>query len=438
MDEQNLNAAPERFPGEVVETYRRGPQEVVETYSRPLPGFAVERPQPPRKPKKTGLWVFLGCLSAAALLALGAWYLSLRDSGTRQQDQFEYHYDDQRGEETADAITIPVWPAGQGAELDVLRDHGDAMTAQEVYRLVNPAVVSVLARLEGETMSGGTGVIFSQDGYIVTNYHVLEGGRDCMVIMSNGYTCPALYVAGDAESDLAVLKVDETGLPAAEFGDSDQLTVGDPAYAIGNPLGLELRSTLTDGIISAVDRSVQVDGRTMTLIQTNAALNNGNSGGPLINEYGQVVGLNTIKMTSSRSNVEGLGFAIPSATMDLLVNEMLADGQVRQDPEPLLGVTVARVGVEVEPGVWGIEVLDVTKGSAGDLAGVQVGDFILSAGRAETASSRELLKVRRQYDVGDQMPMTLWRDSVRLEVTLELEKSVDDANPVPGSFFQLP
>ena len=438
MDEQNLNTAAERLPGEVVEIYRRGPKEVVETYSRPLPGFGAEPPKPPRKRRKTGLWVFLGCLAAAALLALGAWYLGLRDSESRRQDQFEYDYDDQQDQERADDITIPVWPAGQGAELNVLRDHGEALTAREVYQLVNPAVVSVLAQLEGETMSGGTGVIFTQNGYIVTNYHVVEGGRDCMVIMSNGYTCPALYVAGDAESDLAVLKVDETGLPFAEFGDSDLLTVGDPAYAIGSPLGLELRSTLTDGIISAVDRAVEVDGRTMTLIQTNAALNNGNSGGPLINEYGQVVGINTIKMTSSRSNVEGLGFAIPTATLDLLVNELLTDGQVRQEPEPLLGVTVVRAGVELEPGVWGIEVLDVTDGSAGDLAGVREGDFILSAGGMETTCSRELLKIRRKYNVGDQLPMTLWRDGERLEVTLELEKSVDDAETFPDSSFQLP
>ena len=136
--------------------------------------------------------------------------------------------------------------------------------------------------------------------------------------------------------------------------------------------------------------------------------------------------------------MEGLGFAIPTATMDLLVNELLTDGQVRQEPEPLLGVTVVRTGVEVEPGVWGIEVLDVTPDSAGELAGVRAGDYILSAGGTETDSSRALLKVRRRYSVGDQLPMTLWRDGERLEVTLELTASVDDANPYPNSFFELP
>ena len=130
-------------------------------------------------------------------------------------------------------------------------------------------------------------------------------------------------MAGDPVNDLAVLKVDARDLPAAEFGDSEDLEVGDTVYAIGNPLGYELWGTMTDGIVSAVDRNVTVDGRTMTLIQTNAALNSGNSGGPLINEYGQVVGLNVIKMSSSYFSIEGLGFAIPSATMDRVVDDLL-------------------------------------------------------------------------------------------------------------------
>jgi len=136
---------------------------------------------------------------------------------------------------------------------------------------------------------------------------------------------------GDEKNDLAVLKVDGTDLPAAQFGDSDLLVVGDPVYAIGNPLGVELRGTLTDGIVSAINRDVQVDGRTMTLIQTNAALNSGNSGGPLINQYGQVVGINVIKMSSRYSNVEGLGFAIPSASIQRIVNDLLTYGEVKPD-----------------------------------------------------------------------------------------------------------
>ena len=217
----------------------------------------------------------------------------------------------------------------------------------------------------------------------------------------------------------------EEPLPAAEFGDADLLTVGDKVYAIGNPLGVELRGTLTDGIVSAINRDVLVDGKTMTLIQTNAALNSGNSGGPLINEYGQVVGINVIKMSSSYSNVEGLGFAIPSASMGRLVNDLLQYGEVQ--PEPVLGITVMSMAEQVETDVWGLEVMEVTADSAADAAGVQVGDYVVSAGGQETLTSQDLLRVRQQYHIGDTMPMTVWRDGELLEVTLVLKDSVDDA-----------
>ena len=198
----------------------------------------------------------------------------------------------------------------------------------------------------------------------------------------------------------------------------DQLTVGDSVYAIGNPLGVELRGTLTDGIVSAINRDVWVDGRTMTLIQTNAALNSGNSGGPLINAYGQVVGINTIKMSSSYSNIEGLGFAIPSASIRRLVNDLLTYGEVQ--PEPTFGVTVNQLGTWLEEDLRGIQVIDVTAGSAADLAGIRTGDFILSAAGTPVNSSQDLLRVRRGLYVGDQVTMEIWRDGQRLEVTLEL------------------
>ena len=309
----------------------------------------------------------------------------------------------------------------------VQREHGESKTAQEIYQLVNPSVVTVMVQLErDDRVSVGTGVIFTEDGYLITNYHVVEGGRDCVIALDTGYSYQAKYVAGDAKNDLAVLKVEtETPLPAAAFGDSDLLTVGDKVYAIGNPLGVELRGTLTDGIVSAINRDVLVDGKTMTLIQTNAALNSGNSGGPLINEYGQVVGINVIKMSSSYSNVEGLGFAIPSASMGRLVNDLLQYGEVQ--PEPMLGITVMSMAEQVETDVWGLEVMEVTADSAADAAGVQVGDYVVSAGGQETLTSQDLLRVRQQYHIGDTMPMTVWRDGELLEVTLVLKDSVDDA-----------
>ena len=418
MDERELNP---RLPNEVVETYRRqDPREVVEVYTRPLPGLK-EEPAPPRKRSRRGLWIFLACFGLALILAGAAWGLG-RVAGRIWTQPFEKYAPEPVRGETETGVSIPSWPVGQDAKLAVSWEHGEPITIQEVYQRVNPAVVAVLAQLK-EGVSAGTGVIFTEDGYILTNYHVVEGGTDCVVALADGRRYETMYVAGDKENDLAVLKVDMEGLPAAEFGDSDLLTVGDPVYAIGNPLGVELRGTLTDGIVSAINRDVRVDGRTMTLIQTNAALNSGNSGGPLINQYGQVVGINVIKMSSRYSNVEGLGFAIPSASMDRIINDLLTYGEVK--PEPLLGITVATVGVKVAEERTGIEVLELTPGGAGDLGGVEKGDFILSAGGIETATSQDLLRARRQYHLGDEMPMVLWRDGREVEVTLKLEQAVE-------------
>ena len=228
-------------------------------------------------------------------------------------------------------------------------------------------------------------------------------------------------MAGDERNDLAVLKVELTGLPAASFGDSDQLVVGDKVYAIGNPLGVELRGTLTDGIVSAINRDVQVDGRTMTLIQTNAALNSGNSGGPLINACGQVVGINTIKMSSDYSNVEGLGFAIPSASIRRL-GERPADlwrgpagALLRRDgaPDghPAGGRHLGPAGAGGTPGppqTW--------RASGRGLRP--------AAGGRPVETSQEPLRNGGSC-MGDQVTMEIWRDGERMEVTLTLNDPVE-------------
>ncbi len=437
MDERNQTGREGRLPNEIVETYRRPasrhlPGERVLTYRRPPAsgltpaagpehgGRQEETASPRRKRRRRGLWIFLACFAGIVLLAGVSLLLEGRSTEIRE-DPFEQYYDEEPIHETSGEITIPTWPSGQGGSLTLRLDHGAVLTAQEVYQAVNPAVVMVMAQLE-DGVSVGTGVIFSSDGYILTNYHVLEGGSECVVVLDTGIQYTARYVGGDQDNDLAVLKVDAEGLPTAEFGDSDLLTVGDTVYAIGNPLGVELRGTLTDGLVSAIDRDVVVDGRVMTLIQTNAALNSGNSGGPLINQYGQVVGINVIKMTSEYSNVEGLGFAIPSTSVERITNDILTWGEAQ--PEPLLGVTVYQEGVQLGTDLWGLEVIDVTRGSAAARAGIQVGDYILSAGGEELRTSRDLLRVRRHCYVGDELSMVLWRDGERLEVVLELQESL--------------
>ena len=416
------------LPGEVVETYRQpDPREVVEVYTRPLPGVYLpkrqESPLPAKRKKRKGLWIFMGCLCVALVLAVAAFVLSRAQNRAHDRDRFEEYYGEIFEELEPKEVTIPTWPTGRGVELTVLREHGEPLTAQEIYRLVNPSVVQVMVEV-GNKMSLGTGVIFTEDGYILTNYHVVEGGSDCYIALDTGKSYQASYVAGDPVSDLAVLKVDGRGLPAAEFGESDLLTVGDKVYAIGNPLGYELWGTMTDGIVSAVDRDVQVDGRTMTLIQTNAALNSGNSGGPLINQYGQVVGINTIKMSSSYFSIEGLGFAIPSATMDRVVDDLLATGEPQ--PQPVLGLSVRLEATQLSDRSQGLEVVEITPGGAADRAGVQVGDYVLSAAGHPLETSEDLLWVRRQKRLGDELDMTLWRDGEIVEVTLSLQESMEE------------
>lgn len=423
-----------RDPREVVSVYRqRDPREVVETYRRSAPGLfggrkldwtpalAVWRPLLARRRKRNGLRRFLVCLAALAGLAAAAQMLP--EPRIPDFPDFEVPVPSKETE-----ITIPDWPVGLGARVTVSREHGGQMTAQEVYRQVNPSVVTVLAGLGGNSMSVGTGVIFTEDGYLVTNHHVIEGGQDCSVLLDSGYRLTACYVAGDAENDLAVLKIppgeleDLGALPTAQFGDSDLLSVGDPVYAIGNPLGWELRGTLTDGIVSAINRDVEVDGRTMNLIQTNAALNSGNSGGPLINAYGQVVGINVIKMRSDHSTVEGLGFAIPSARMERIVNDLLEWGALQ--PEPRLGITVRSLATVLEDGRRGLLVEEVSAGTAAERAGVRTGDYVLAADGEALSSTDDLFRIRRRLHVGDQLELTLWRNGEIFEVQLFLEEAV--------------
>lgn len=438
-----------RDPREVVEVYRRplrstAGRERVFLYRRPLPesmtpepgGTALqealdlirsgagertpkkeEDPRKLRRRRRRSLRRFAACLCVLGILAGVSFAAEQPKEETRSFLPLPWETEEESGE-----ITIPAGPTGSGARVAVELEHGRALTAQEVYRQVNPAVVLVMAQLEDGTAIG-TGVIFTSDGYIVTNYHVLEGGEACRVVLVNGDQYEARYVGGDSYTDLAVLKIRGQDLPTAQFGSSDSLTVGDRVYAIGNPLGVELRGTLTDGIVSAIDRDVWVDNRTMTLIQTNAALNSGNSGGPLINEYGQVVGINVIKMVSEDDSVEGLGFSIPSASMERIVNDLLEWGEPQ--PEPVLGVSVSLVGELLEDGQVGLKVVDLTKGSAADKAGVRIGDYLLTANGEELRTSQDLLRVRRRCYLGDRLEVTLWRDGEILECTLFLETALE-------------
>ena len=310
---------------------------------------------------------------------------------------------------------------GTGVQVQISQREGEVMDAVEIYEKCVPSVVSIQADGEGE-YSTGTGVVMSADGYILTNAHVVADSLRMSVLLSDGRVMEARLVGADAGEDLAVLKVEASGLTPAEFGDSDRLRCGEMVVAIGDPLGY--RTSITQGIVSALNRTVPVDGVELQVIQTSAPINFGNSGGALINDRGQVVGITTLKVVAQDSTVEGLGFAIPSASAQRIVNDLLTWGEVK--PEPRLGVVVLREGVPVEDGRWGLVVQEVDPGSAADIAGVQTGDYILSAGGEDLRTSQDLMRVRRRTSAGDQLPMVLWREGREIQVVLDLEETVED------------
>ena len=458
MDENTLfeqfeaaaEAAEQIFPGqtpetpaEIVLTYSPAePEPVVLHYERPLPPAMcppppaeppretpeVSRPAPRPRPGRPRHGVLIFFLCAAGFLAVtgGLMAYALQRQSSRPpagwEDKFHQYWDDYAeydGDGTGETH-IPAYPSGGDFRLRLTEGGETVLSAGEVYAMVNPTVVTVVSYLPSGSAGVGTGVIMSADGYIVTNFHVVEGGESCDVLLSNNYRCEAKIVGYDQENDLAVLKVEETELPAAEFGSSDLLSVGDKAYAIGNPLGLKLRGTLTDGIISAINRDVDVDGVTMTLIQTNAALNSGNSGGPLINQYGQVVGINAVKMVSNEQGeaiVEGLGFAIPSSTVAHIVNCLIATGEVTA--EPILGITV-QGQIVLEDGTVGIVVVEVNEGYGGEIAGIRPGDAVVAVDGEPVAVSNDIIRARRRYMAGEELPMTIYRDGQRMEVKVPL------------------
>ena len=427
-----------RTRGEVIEEYSRDfPAEIVETYSRPLPGAIPEKATvsaaKPRKKRRVlkGLLILLAIAAAIVLLFGGIqWLLWQAQSPDDWQEEDDYYYYDREQDAEEAPITIPTAEPDTSVRLTLETEPGYVLSAPEVYRKVHDAVVTVAVDLGDNRMSIGTGVLFREDGYLLTNHHVVAGGIACTVLLANGQPYEAKFIASDANYDLAVLKIDGENLPTAEFLDSDTLQVGDAVYAIGTPLDLEMSGTFTNGIVSSVNREMQLDGQTsMPMIQTNAALNNGNSGGPLISDSGQVVGINFMKMYARYSTVEGLGFAIPSVQAERVVNDLLAYGALQ--PEPVLGVSVRQIPTQLTDTLWGLEVwanagnAAVTPGGAADRAGIQTGDYILAVDGQETLSSGDVLKARWKHHVGDEITLTIWRDGQILDVTLELTDALE-------------
>ena len=334
-----------------------------------------------------------------------------------------------------------------------------SMSVADIVKKVTPSVVGVQSTFSSpngsnnNTMNGyggffgygsqgnngsqgmtgvGTGIIMSKDGYIVTNAHVIyddeygygEASSVQIQMSDEETTYDARIVAYDKEADIAVLKIDADNLTPAEFGDSSSCEVGEMVVAIGNPLGLQFQNTVTCGIISALDRKVTINDNTMTLIQTDTAINNGNSGGPLINSSGQVIGINSAKMSSTYSGeatVEGIGFAIPMSEAKSIVDDLINYGYVTGRPQ--LGISCQDVTEAVSQAYnipVGAYIFSVTAGGAADQAGLQPGDVITGIQDQTISTTEELNAVKNQYKAGDTITLTYVRagETKKVDVTL--------------------
>lgn len=434
---------------EIVLSYQQGDpvEPVILRYERALPtSMRQESTPPPDDPpswramalrrqmarrKRRDHLIIVGLVLLLSLICLGAglWYaqqgaqqssLWIPYGQDRDPSTEEYYWNTYEESETE--ISIPRYPVRDDIRLELLSaGERSPLTADEIYAKVNPSVVTVLGE-QGDYGSVGSGIIFDADGYILTNCHVIAGCSSCAVWISTAEGAIGEYeaklVGCDEDTDLAILKVEADHLTVAEFGVSNELRVGDKVYAIGNPLGLELISTFTDGMVSAVDRCVSVDGLTMTLIQTNAALNNGNSGGPLINQYGQVVGINTIKMMSSNDTIEGLGFAIPTSIAVGWINELLTQGVL--SPRPVLGLTISRISTQLPDGAVGLEVLEVSPGLGGERTGIRAGDYIVAFNDCTIYRMDQILAIRSTLTVGEKIPIRIFRNGRYLDLVMEM------------------
>ena len=306
---------------------------------------------------------------------------------------------------------IPQAETGTGVTVELQPAQGAVLPYTQIYDRAILSAVSIQASTGRGYGSAGSGVVLTEDGYIITNAHVVAGAREVTVMFHDNRTLPASLVGFHAVEDLAVLKVDASGLTPAQFGDSSVLRIGEPVAALGDSLGY--RATFTDGIVSSLDREVEVEGVTMSLIQTTAAINYGNSGGPLLNRYGQVVGINTIKIVTEDGSAEGLGFAIPSRRVKYVADHLIAGEEIKTGR---FGFSVNRIPVVG----GGLELLIVEEDSDAWTKGLRAGDILLEANGAPITGFEDLTRLKLGLGPGDGVTFLCERDGEQFTVDVEL------------------
>ena len=407
----------------------RSPEEPAQPYIRvPKPEEASEKPKKGKKgigrrilAAAGALLIVLGCCGGTAYLVNNRW--------EQRMDQVQENFADQLRDLQNQVNKLT--PQSTGVSVSGTVAAGDALTASQVYaRNVHSVVLiesTIVSEVMGQTATGvasGSGFIMSGDGYVVTNFHVVEGASSVNVVLYDGKSLPAQLVGYDSTNDIALLKVEANGLSPVILGSSDDLIVGDQVVAIGNPLG-ELTSTLTVGYVSAKERTVSTDGTVMNMIQTDAAINSGNSGGPLFNMKGEVVGITTAKYSGSSSSgasIEGIGFAIP---MDDVLEELQELRDFGYIKSAYLGVMVQNMDTSVAS-IYGLPVgayvVGVEEGYCAHRAGIQEKDIIVAVGDEKITTITDLTRALRDYEPGDKAKLTVYRAGQYMTLLVVLDE----------------
>lgn len=392
--------------------------------SNPVYGYGTA-PSGGKKRSGKGWKVTLSCLLVVALIAAGCGITAAsvnRYWAAQTEDLYaQFHSEIQS---LQDQIKENSFTGNGNSVSGTVNTTTDgSLTPGQVYAKCVESVVAVTSTSTQGT-SSGSGFILTEDGYVVSNYHVVEGGKELTVTTHSGEEYEAKLIGYDSANDISVLKIDATGLTAAKLGSSDNLIIGDMVVAIGNPLG-ELTATQTVGYVSGKDRTVTTDGTVINMLQTDAAINPGNSGGPLFNMYGEVVGITTAKYsgtTSSGASIEGIGFAIPIDDVAKKIQDLKDYGYITG---AYLGVTVQNMDPSITSYLGiptGVYVKSVSAGSCAETAGIHPKDIILRLGQTDVESMNDLTRALQDLNAGDTTSITVWRGGKELTLSITLDE----------------
>jgi serine protease Do len=376
----------------------------------------TEEIKPEKKPRKFKPWTKVAALILVCALAGGAAGAGITMAANRSSGSTSINVSGRK------ATSVAVKTVDGKSSMSDAENY--AANVNSVVSINTSGTTTNVFGQSVEEASAGTGFIITKDGYIATNYHVVSDASSVKVTLYNGKSYTAKIVGGDEDYDIAVLKIDASDLKPVTLGDSNDVNVGDHVLAIGNPLG-ELTFSMSGGMVSCVNRAINVNGTPFNMIQTDASINAGNSGGPLLNAYGEVVGIVSAKYSSgsssssSSASIEGLGFAIPINDVAAMIQDIMTNGYVTN--KPYLGITAQTMNQQMAQQTnltEGVYVYSVVSGGAAEKAGIKVGDVIVKVGSKTISSMEDLTAAKKSYSAGDKTVFTVYRDGKKVKVTV--------------------